>query len=647
MFVEICRILVAASLSFICLLSGARAETLNDVAELFGRADAIGGTLVSPRGTHLAMGCAPHGKPTICAFNLATSESILIPTIADTRMTRFYWASDETIILDIEIFKTLKTSDGPKNYAFERAVSFNLKNEKPVMLMDDQGGWLDANDLAAILPDDPSSVLFSMSRYSVGIGIPYYALYRVNLNDGKGQMLDSEGGAVSDVVHLPDGRSVAEVRFREGYSGGNTLMITANGNVLFERHNVRFDPVSIWGRDSTGSNLVVFLEEGEPLGLHRMSLADGTLTPIDVSANGGTVAPIIDPQSQDVVGFEILGDCANQIFDDAVLREQLASVSEALPNSVVTLKSWSSDKTISVMASEVPGRPIDYYLFEANQGALSPLGNSAPHLEGRKLGNIEPITYAARDGLTIKGFLTLPPGKTRADGPFPLILMPHGGPEAHDSMGFDWWTQAYAAAGYAVIQPNFRGSTGYGTKFRDAGYGEFGNRMVTDVLDAATWANAENIALTGNACIVGASYGGYSALMAGLHDPGALKCIVAVNAVTNPFGYLADFREGGFTDNYLQRYLGVARFDDPSARESITPTLRAAEYKTPILLIASKEDSTVPYRQSEQFNRAGRKTGKVKLVKIAGEDHYLRSTQARYDVLSNSLQFLDAHLPAN
>jgi dipeptidyl aminopeptidase/acylaminoacyl peptidase len=644
---KLVKLLAAVGINLCCVLSGAYAETLNEIAELFGRADAIGHVRVSPDGEHIAMRCAPQGKPTICVFDLASGDSLVVPTVADARMKRFYWASNETVVFDIEIFKTLKTSDGPKNFTFERAVSYNLENRKPVMLMDGQGGWLDANDLAAVLPDDPLSVLFSMNQYSVGIGIPYYALYKVSLDNGKGRKLESENGSVSDIVHRPDGSSVAEVRFREDSSGGNTLSITAQGRTLIERHDMRFNPMSVWGRDLSGENLVVFLDEGEPYGLHRMSLTDGTLSSIELPANSGTIAPIIDLQSQNVVGYELFGDPKTQVFDDTNLRDQLAAVSAAMPVTAATLQSWSNDRALSVVASETPGRPIDYFLFEAELGALSPLGNVAPHLEGRQLGRIEPISYLARDGLAIHGYLTLPPGKTQADGPFPLILMPHGGPEAHDSMGFDWWSQAYAAAGYAVLQPNFRGSSGYGTEFRDAGYGEFGNKMVTDVLDAATWAVSKNISVEGRSCVVGASYGGYSALMSALHDASAVSCIVAVNPVTNPFGFLASFPEGGFTHNYFQRYLGVARFSEDAARESISPIARVAEYKAPILLIASKEDSTVPFEQSEQLNRAGRKNGNVKLVKIEGEDHYLESTRARYDVLSNSLEFLAAQLPEN
>lgn len=636
-----------ASAGLAALLSApALAETPAEIAELFGRADAIGNPQLSPDGTHLAIECSPALKLTICVFDLANGgDAIVVPTLADTRLTGHYWANNDTLILDVDIFDNLQVSSGREDYTFERAVAFNLTTQKPVMLMRDNRGWLDTNDLAAVTPADPDSVLFSLVHISTGTGGVAYAVVKVNLKTGKSRTVEDKTGDVVQAVHLPDGTIVAEVRYRYERTRTSTLKLTAGGKTLFERTNLDFNPLSVWGLDTSGKNLIGFLDEGEPYGLFRMSLADGSLTPID--DRGGLVRPVIDARLQTVVGFEYPDDLTVQTMDDPQLKSQVEAIASAFPDASVTAESWTDDRSQSVVKVESSGKPADFYLFEPDKGALSPVGNVAPHLDGRALGTVERVQYTARDGLVIPAYLTLPPGKTRADGPFPLVLLPHGGPESRDTLSFDWWTQAIAASGYAVLQPQFRGSAGFGVEFRDAGYGEFGDKMVLDVADGAAWAVAEGISRPGEACIVGASYGGYSALMLPLQESGAVKCAVAVNPVTNPFGMAGEASSKTFYANYIERYLGVNRFSEAADRKRITPVSRVREYNLPLMVIASREDSTVPYEQSEGFRSAALGVANVEFVPVDGEDHYLRSSRGRYDVLLNSLGFLARNLPPN
>ncbi|WP_340693112.1 alpha/beta fold hydrolase [Hyphomonas sp.] len=650
--------LAVAGVSSLCLALGSGAETLNEVAELFGRADAIGNPQISPDGKYLAVECAPQVTASICILPLDSSDApILLPAFQDVRVVRHYWANNDTLILDIEAFETLQVSSGKEDYIFERAVAFNLTDQKPVMLMKDNRSWLDTNNLVAIAPDETDKIMFSIVS-KVSDNEPgrvrtkngdraTYSVMKTDLKKGSSRQVDSDTRFVVGAVHAPDGTMIAEHRYREVSRGNHEVSITKGKKVLFERQNLSFNPLTIWGLDSSGENLVVFLDEGEPYGLHRMSLDDGTLTRIDLGYESGTVAPVIDSRSLQVVGFELPGDKTMQIFEDPALKSQLEAIAAAMNGAAVMIESWTDDRSQSVIAVEHAGQPIDYYLFEPDVGALSPVGNKAPHLDARPLGQIEAISYHARDGLLIHGYLTLPPGKARSDGPFPLILLPHGGPETKDAFGFDWWAQAYAAAGYAVIQPNFRGSIGYGTDFRDAGYGEFGDKMVTDILDAAVWADDEGVSVSGNACIVGASYGGYAALMAPLHDEAAVRCVVAVNPLTNPFKFLSDYGYQTFLVNSVERFLGVSRFDSTESRQRITPTSRVNEFKVPVLLIAGDQDSTVPFEQSQDLANAARGVADVTLITLDDEDHYLQSTQARFDVLSNSLDFLNAHLSAD
>ncbi|MBD3768750.1 MAG: S9 family peptidase [Rhodobacterales bacterium] len=649
------RLLVSAGVAALCAFQ-ASSETSGELAELFGRADAITRPRLSPNGTLLATGCSPAIMPTICVFDLFNGgDSVVVPRLADVRLVDHYWASDDTLIFDIEAFDTVNTVRGLRDYTFERAVAFNLKKQEPVMLLRDNRAWLDTNNLAAIEPSKDGKALFSIvvlaedgfnHERRVEVDSKYvYNLMEVNLETGRSKIRKKMTQSVVDAILSPEGEVRAEIRYADKGSIGHEVSVVANGRTIFERSRLEYNPIRVWGLDATGENLVVFLAEGEPYGLFRMALSDGTLIPIN--DYGGLVGPVIDRRMLNVVGFEYPDDQSVQILEDQALKSQVDAIKGVFPEASVTAESWSDDRTLTVLKVEFPGKPVDFYLFEAATGALSPVGNVAPHLADRTLGSVTPISYMARDGLTIPGYLTLPPGKTQADGPFPLILMPHGGPESRDTLTFDWWAQAYAAAGYAVLQPNFRGSAGFGLEFRNAGYGEFGDKMVLDVADGAAWAVEQGISRPGEACIAGASYGGYSALMVPLQAPGVVKCAIAVNAVTNPFGMTGQEDPNSFYSNYFERYLGADRYASGAAKARITPTMRADEYTIPLLVIASEQDSNVPFEQSDNFRKDVGKRTELEFVRLEGEDHYLRSSIARYQVLQNSLKFLEQNLPAN
>ena len=649
---ELKRLTGAVAALMFC--SSASAETPAEIALLFGRADAMGNPQLSPDGSRLAVECSPAVHLTICVFDLiGGAEPVIVPRMADVRLTDHYWANGKTLILDIEAFERLQTSNGLEEYTFERAVAFNIEDQKPVLLLSDNRAWVDTNNLAAIGTSENEKLLFSIiSESSTQMGFDtrmksddqlVFNLMEVDLSSGRSKIKTKATQNVVDAVVTPDGKIVAEIRYRDKGSIGHELEIVAGGKTLFQRSKLKQYPLTIWGLDISGKNLIVFLEEGETEELFLMSLADGTLTPIE--DRGGLVGPVIDKRKRHVVGFEYPDDFTEQSLVDEELKRQIADVSSVFPGSSVTVESWSDDRSMTIMKIERSGKPADYYLFEPAAGSISPIGSVAPHLEDRPLGIIEPITYPAQDGLEITGYLTLPPGKTRGDGPFPLIVMPHGGPEARDTLEFNWWAQAYAAAGYSVLQPNYRGSAGFGSKFRDAGYGEFGDKMVTDVLDGVRWAVKAGLAEEGKVCAAGASYGGYSALMLGALGQNEVRCVISVNGITTPSSLLGDVGKDSFVYNYLVRYLGIDRFADAASRSDISPVRRVDDIRAPVLLIAGREDSVVPYSQAEAFMAAARHRSDVTLVTMESEDHYLSTTFARHKVLDESLAFLALHLP--
>jgi dipeptidyl aminopeptidase/acylaminoacyl peptidase len=256
----------------------------------------------------------------------------------------------------------------------------------------------------------------------------------------------------------------------------------------------------------------------------------------------------------------------------------------------------------------------------------------------------QPLRYTAADGLAIPGYLTLPTGKPPTQ--LPLVVLVHGGPAARVTADFEWWPQALASQGYAVLQANFRGSA-LGTKFVVAGFGEWGRKMQTDLSDGVRHLAKEGIVDPARVCIVGASYGGYAALAGVTLDPGVYRCAVSVAGVGD-VGRMLEWEKRNSSERaqrFWDRFMGVDGPEDPVV-QTISPAENAAAANVPVLLIHGKDDTVVPYEQSEAMLRALRRADKnAELVTLKREDHWLSRGETRVQMLQASVAFLHLHNP--
>ncbi len=259
------------------------------------------------------------------------------------------------------------------------------------------------------------------------------------------------------------------------------------------------------------------------------------------------------------------------------------------------------------------------------------------------------VAWKAADGLDLHGVLTLPPG--RPPHGLPLVVLPHGGPEARDYPDFDWLAQAFAARGYAVFQPNFRGSDGYGSEFRDAGFKQWGRKMQTDISDGVADLAKQGLVDPKRACIVGASYGGYASLAGVTVQQGLYRCAVADAPVADLSDFLAyaGERAGYYTGatRYWNAYMGSTSERDPSLR-AISPVQLADRADAPILLIHGKDDTVVPISQSQAMLAALKAAGKpAQMVTMPDEDHWLSREQTRISMLTAAVAFVEKYDPPN
>jgi acetyl esterase/lipase len=339
-----------------------------------------------------------------------------------------------------------------------------------------------------------------------------------------------------------------------------------------------------------------------------------------------------------VVGASYATEKRQIVYFDQALAKLATDLGSALPDQpLVNIVGASADESKLLLIASSDTQPGMVYLFDRKARSLEPLLPLRPRLEGVALGDMRPVTYPARDGTKIPAYLTLPPG---SDGTgLPAIVLPHGGPAARDEWGFDWLVQYFTAKGYAVLQPNYRGSAGYG----DAWYGRNGFKAwdvaIGDVNDAGRWLVSEGIAQPDKLAIVGWSYGGYAALQSQVLDPTLFKAVAAIAPVTD-LGMLAEDARGYTNARIIRDYIG----DGPHIAAG-SPRRHAARFAAPVALFHGTRDLNVDVRHAQAMERALKDAGKRVLYREYPDlQHGLDDSTVRSAMLADIGRFLSEAL---
>lgn len=324
-------------------------------------------------------------------------------------------------------------------------------------------------------------------------------------------------------------------------------------------------------------------------------------------------------------------------YFDNDLKALGKSLSRALPGKTVTLLDTSWDENRILLLAHADNDPGTYYVFDRKGRELMVISAVRDELTGKTLATSKPISYRAADGTLIPGYLTLPPGKEGTQ--LPLVVMPHGGPTARDTWGFDWLAQYLALNGYAVLQPNFRGSSGYGEDWvGDNGFQGW-RQAIGDINDGARWAIASGLADAKRVAIVGWSYGGYAALQSNVVDPALYKAAVAIAPVTDLQQFVSEAR------HYKESRLVKESIGSGPERLAGSPARHAAAFRVPVLMFHGTMDLNVDVNQSRVMARELRKEGKpVDYVEYDGLEHSLVDSKVRIDMLTRIGAFLNTNL---
>lgn len=477
-------------------------------------------------------------------------------------------------------------------------------------------------------------------------------VYRIDLDSGRGRRVETGLTDTRGYLLRPDGSLAARIatnpdngRFRLTVPGGGGTHRT-----IFEQV-APLDGPGIWGFAQDPDKVIIStLEDGEPR-LSSVSLTTGQIAEIedlDAEASG----PLYD-KTQRLVGIGTQAEDMDYVFFEPRLEAAWNVLRRGLPNNRLSPVSFSSDYQVVVVHSDSANDAGTYYLYDAAARSVSVVGREYPAIDAGSIAPVTIVNYTAADGMQQTGYLTLP--RNRSGRNLPLILLPHGGPAARDHLGFDWWPQALASRGYAVFQPQFRGSAGFSQAYMEAGYGEWGRKMQTDLNDAVDHLVSQGIVDRNRVCIVGASYGGYAALAGVAMHPDVYRCAVSVAGVSDlraMLGSEARSSGGGSQSRnpvirYWNRFMGGSGLGDRSLDER-SPAYLVANINDPVLLIHGRNDTVVPYNQSEIMRDAMQRAGKpVELIELAGEDHWLSFAPTRRQMLNATVAFVERHNPPN
>nr|WP_232313806.1 S9 family peptidase [Sphingobium sp. TCM1] len=351
-----------------------------------------------------------------------------------------------------------------------------------------------------------------------------------------------------------------------------------------------------------------------------------------------------DAAGTGLAGVRYTADAPAVHWFDANLAKIQSDIDKAVGDRRARIMSTSRDGQRMIVHVGTPDQPGTYYYYDTAAGAMSVLSRVSDRFPGKaRLSPVRTIRYKARDGLEIAAVLTLPAAKDPKN--LPLILMPHGGPFARDVEEWDWWVQFLAWRGYAVLQPNYRGSSGYGTAFAEKGEGQWGLAMQDDLNDAVDWAVKEGLADPKRVCMVGASYGGYAAMRAAQRDGAKYRCAVSYAGVSDL----------GAMMRYDSRFLNHGTRKDWMKEQApdfatVSPINFAAQFSTPILLMHGRKDRRVQVGQSremaEKLKGAGKVAGRDYIyVEQPLADHFFSREADRLEFLEKLDAFLQAHNP--
>ena len=562
----------------------------------------------------------PQAARVLLVIDLETNKpTVLSGTKGKSRLTGFTWISNTRIAF----FR--QPEAGLDAYSMW---AINVDGTKPKELV--PGKWEDNYPTGARLldrmKDDENHVLVSYNKRRP----KYTDVYKLNIFSGKltmvakdpvidgqtslGWAVDQQGlvrgyvavkGLYTYLYHRNDADSDFELlrkfKFQEASFSPATYSydpryvymrgqaVAADGTVIDDS-----DTDALWLYDAYEDKFVEKIYENDRYDVGGIAISSKTEEPAYIA---------------------YYGEKPEKIWIDEDLEQVYATIEASFPNDQVSIGGWTEDEDKAIITTWSDTNPGEMYYYDRNKGTIAFIAKSRPWINKDEMSPMLPISFTARDGLVVNGYLTVP---KNSDGKnLPLIVNPHGGPNARDYWGYNDEHQFLASRGYAVLSMNFRGSTGYGRNHVKMANGEWGRKMQDDVTDSVNWAVEQGIADPDNVCIYGASYGGY-AVMAGItKTPKMYKCAVNYVGVTD-MGLLFSKMPKVWEIWEEQQKIEIGDYDnDKEYLDAVSPINLVDRIETPLYIVHGVRDWRVPIQHAQKLRRELEKNGKVE-----GEDFW-------------------------
>lgn len=611
---------------------------------------------LSPDGNHL-VGLKNIGAQTaIVSINLATGESFY-PAKTDNQKFKFNWvrwANNERILISIGYASRLGEGSS-LSLGETRLVSLDANKPSEMVNMvkptEDNGAATFGAKPASqfqdrVLGSDPESadkILISVDREIQN----HPGVYRVNVKTGATTPVKKADSRIDDWYLDAQGT----VRAGSGYNDETRKVsirvldpVSDKWVTAWEYVNFEEPGIAILGFGKNPTDMYILADHKGRQAVYKVDLGkQGYPRELILSDENRDISGqlIYAKELKDVVGIYYTGAENKSIFWHADYKKFQAGIDKVLPNSTNYVTSISDDGRKYLLASYANGTPTAFFYGNRDTKQLTAITSEYPNLTDAVLAKKEFMTFKARDGLTLDGYLSRP--KNNSGKPVATIILPHGGPMAEDGAGFDNFSAFFVNRGYAVFQPNFRGSSGRGHEFMMQAVGGMGLEMQDDLEDATQFLIEKKITDPKKVCIVGASYGGYAALMGATKTPDLFQCAISFAGISD----IKKLRSGSRyyeNKNAMREQLG----NDMEQLKKTSPVRMVDKIKVPILLIHGSKDTVVPVEQSRMMANELKDQNKTyQYVELEEGSHFLDNLEHRKLTFEAADAFLKKYLPIN
>lgn len=613
--------------------------------EAFYNDVAIQDVELSPDGTHILALRNVGGDTVVMVVELNTNKTFY-PVKTDNKQFKFNWvkwANNERLLMSARFDSRM--IDGTRFMQTRLLATDAKQNSKVITLIkpDESAGWVSQfqDNVISFMDDDPDHILVSVDRE-----VPLYqTVYKLNVNNGRLSRYKKSSSTIrswyadrAGVIRVGEAYNAKERRVTYKVLDPNTEnWTTAWKYVVLDEPDI-----SIAGFGSKSHELFIFADHEGRQALFKVDLSKpGYPKELILSNENYDVSGqlIYSAALKEVVGLYYTDGTTKSIFWNQQFKAFQAGIDKAMPDTVNYIISMSDDARKYILFSSSSTNPGTYYYGDRDQKTLNNIASTYPQLTEDIIIKKELRRYKARDNLELDGYLSLP--KSFDSKPSATIIFPHGGPMSEDGLNFDIFSTFMANRGYVVFQPNFRGSSGYGHDFMMKAVGGYGLEMQDDLEDAVKYLIDQKIADPKRVCIVGASYGGYAALMGATKTPDLFQCAISFAGMSDLVKMRNSYR------NFVNSAVIRKQFgDDSNQLKQTSPARMVEKVKIPILLIHGKDDTVVPVSQSRIMAEELKDAGKIyEYIELENGTHHLDYLPHRKQTFEAMDKFLKKYLP--